>query len=248
MVVAVLGLGEAGSRLAADLLAAGCTVRGWDPARTPAGIESAASAPEAVRDADVVLSVNAAAAALDAAHSAARGLREDALYADLNTAAPALKRELAGAVPVAFVDVALMGTIPHTGLATPALTSGAGAERFAAVFGALGMPVEVVGRRPGDAAALKLLRSVFMKGMAASALESVAAARAAGVEERVRAELASVIGEPMLARLLEGSRAHARRRVEEMEAAAAYLEQIGVQPRVSRAAAEWLRELASGET
>ena len=67
MEVAVLGLGEAGGRLAADLVAAGCTVRGWDPARRPDGIANADSALEAVRGADVVLSVNSAAVALGAA-------------------------------------------------------------------------------------------------------------------------------------------------------------------------------------
>jgi 3-hydroxyisobutyrate dehydrogenase-like beta-hydroxyacid dehydrogenase len=243
--VAVLGLGEAGGRLASDLAAAGCTVRGWDPARQQEGIVNAEHAASAVRGADVVLSVNAAAVALEAAAAAAPVLREDALFADLNTASPALKRELALVVPVRFVDVALMGTVPHTGLVTSALASGAGAEQFAGLFRALGMPVEVVGDRPGDAAALKLLRSVFMKGMAAAALESLEAARAAGVEERVRADLASVLGEPVLERLVTGSHAHARRRVDEMEAAAEYLRALGVEPRVAEAAAAWLAALAA---
>ena len=67
MEVAVLGLGEAGGRIAADLVAAGCTVRGWDPARRPDGVANADSDLSAVRGADVVLSINAAAVALDAA-------------------------------------------------------------------------------------------------------------------------------------------------------------------------------------
>jgi len=60
MQVAVLGLGEAGGRIAADLAEAGCTVRGWDPVRRPEGLVNAASDREAVRGADVVLSINAA--------------------------------------------------------------------------------------------------------------------------------------------------------------------------------------------
>ena len=96
-----------------------------------------------------------------------------------------------------FADVALIGVVPSSGLATPALASGAGAERFAELFRPLGMPVDVVGPDPGDAAGLKLLRSVFMKGLAAAAIESLEAARAAGVEDRVRADLAAVIGEPL---------------------------------------------------
>ena len=178
MEVAVLGLGEAGGRLAADLGAAGCTVRGWDPARRPDGLLNAESDRAAVAGADVVLSVNAAAVALAVAHGVAGELASGTLYADLNTASPRLKQELAETLPVQFVDVALLGVVPSLGLATPALASGSGAQRFVDLFQPLGMPVEVVGRRPGDAAGLKLLRSVFMKGMAAAAIESIEAARA----------------------------------------------------------------------
>ena len=243
MEVAVLGLGEAGGRIAADLVAAGCEVRGWDPARRPEGIANAASDLDAVRGADVVLSINAATVALSAATRVAGELREDAVYADLNTASPQLKRELADAVPVPFADVALNGVVPSTGLATEALVSGAGAERFAELFRPLGMPVEVIGPEPGDAAGLKLLRSVFMKGIAAAAIESLEAATAAGAEERIRAEIAEVLGGPLLERLLTGSRVHAARRVEEMRAAAAYVQELGVEPRVAAAAVAWLEEL-----
>jgi 3-hydroxyisobutyrate dehydrogenase-like beta-hydroxyacid dehydrogenase len=243
MDVAVLGLGEAGGRIAADLDAAGCTVRGWDPARLAESVDDAAAA---VTRADIVLSVNAASVALDVAADVADALGKDALYADLNTASPQLKRDLADALPVPFADVALIGVVPSTGLATPALASGAGAERFAELFRPLGMPVEVVGPNPGDAAGLKLLRSVFMKGIAAAAVESLEAAKAAGAEERIHAEIAAVLGEPLLERLLTGSRAHAARRVEEMRAAAAYLEELGIEPRIAAAAAAWLEQIRDG--
>lgn len=243
MEVAVLGLGEAGGKIAADLVAAGCSLRAWDPVRQLPGVASAASDREAVRGADVVLSLTTAAYALEAARSVAGELSRDALYADLNTSAPQLKRELADALPVEFADVALIGAVPGLGLAIPALASGAGAARFAELFRPLGMPVEVVGPRPGDAAGLKLLRSVFMKGLAAIAIESLEAAKAAGAEERVRADITGVIGEPLLERLLTGTREHAGRRVEEMRATAAYVEELGVEPRMALAAAEWLVQI-----
>jgi 3-hydroxyisobutyrate dehydrogenase-like beta-hydroxyacid dehydrogenase len=243
MNVAVLGLGEAGGRIAADLAAEGCTVRGWDPVQRPTGIANAGSALDAVRRADVVLSVNAAAVALDVAKDVAGELDGDVLYADLNTASPQLKRDIAEVLPVQFADVALTGVVPTTGLGTRALASGAGAERFAELFRPLGMPVDVVGSSPGDAAGLKLLRSVFMKGMAAAAIESLEAARAVGVEDRVRADIAAAIGEPLLERLLSGSQAHAARRVDEMHAAAAYVDELGIEPRIASASAAWLEQL-----
>ena len=52
-----------------------------------------------------------------------------------------------------------------------------------------------------------------------------------------------MLGEPLLERLVTGSRQHAARRVDEMHAAVAYLEELGIEPRVARAALGWLEEL-----
>lgn len=247
-VVAVLGLGEAGSRLAADLVDAGADVRGYDTDAT-AGIElpGRVSEPElAVAGADVVLSLSTARAALGAASAVLPALRPGALFADLNTAPPELKRELAALVgDTRFADVALLGPVPARGLGTPALASGGGAQAFADVLGPLGMPVDVVSDGPGDAAALKLLRSVFMKSLAAAAIESLDAAEAAGHAEWLRGEIAAVIGEPLLDRLLDGSRRHAARRVDEMQAAQALLVELGVEPRMATATAAVLAGLAA---
>ena len=240
--VALLGLGEAGSRLAADLAAAGAEVRGHDPA-VPASLD-----PEtAVTGADVVLSVNSARAAVAAAAAALPALGPGSVYADMNTAAPELKRELAGLVGGAgavFADVALLGPVPARGLRTPVLASGDGAQAFADALRPLGMPVDVVSTQPGDAATMKLLRSVFMKGLAAAAIESLAGAEAAGQAEWLRGELAAVIGEPLLERLLEGSRTHAGRRVDEMEAACDLLRALGIEPRIAAASASLLSGLS----
>jgi 3-hydroxyisobutyrate dehydrogenase-like beta-hydroxyacid dehydrogenase len=238
--VAVLGLGEAGGRLAADLAAAGAEVRGYDPAVTPEG-----DAGETVAGCDVVLSVNSAAVALAVASSVRDRLGPEAIFADLNTSAPALKRQLAELLADAlFADVALLGPVPARGLATPALASGPGAEAFAAALGPLGMPVEIVSATAGDAARRKLLRSVFMKGVAAATVESLEAATAAGEEEWLRGEIAEVLEGPLVDRFVEGSRVHAKRRIEEMEAAAELLRELGVEPRVAEAAAGVLRQLA----
>jgi 3-hydroxyisobutyrate dehydrogenase-like beta-hydroxyacid dehydrogenase len=250
--VAVLGLGEAGSRLASDLAAAGVDVRGYDPVGTQvAGLSVTADHPaSAVAGCDVVLSVNAAKVAFDVAGTVLPALASGAVYADLNTTAPSLQRELAGlagASGVRYADVALLRPVLHGGLLTPALASGTGAQRFADLFGPLGMPVTVVSREAGDAAALKLLRSVFMKGLAASVVESVRAAEASAHADWLRAEIADVIGEPLLERLLEGSRTHAARRADEMEAASDLLRELGVEPHVASASASLLAGLAEAD-
>lgn len=249
--IAVLGLGEAGGTIASGLAAAGCAVRGWDPLveSAPRAVDRAGSPTEAVTGAALVLGLTTAAHAVDAVTSVVSVLTAEQVYADLNTTSPSLKRDVAALVAptgAAFADVALLGPVPARGIATPALASGNGAERFGELLRPLGMPVEVVGTEPGEAAGLKLVRSVFMKGVAASVFESIEAAKARGAEAWLRREIAEVIGDPLLERLLQGSVTHAERRLDEMEASAAYLEELGVEPRVSRAAAGWLRQLTTG--
>jgi 3-hydroxyisobutyrate dehydrogenase-like beta-hydroxyacid dehydrogenase len=248
----MIGLGEAGSAIAADLVAAGASVRGWDPvARAPGGVEAAADAPAAVAGADVVISANSASVARDVAQSVAGVLVEGQVFADLNTATPALKRELAETVGPAgalFADVALIGPVPGNGLRTRSLVSGDGAELFAQTLGPLGMPVTVVSTEPGAAAARKLARSVFAKGLAAAIGESLAVAEQLGFEDWLYADLERTLEDAdgaLLRRLIDGSRSHAVRRVDEMTAAAEMLEEAGVEPRIASASEAWLRSLAA---
>ncbi len=248
--VAVLGLGEAGRLLAADLVQAGVEVHGYDPyAGDEATVSVRASDPESAVDrCDIVLSVNTAKVAVAVAKAAVSAMSEGALYADLNTASPATKRELAAiarSAGVRFADVALLGPVTARGLATPALASGDGARPFAEALAPLGMPVEVVSDEAGVAATLKLLRSVFMKGLAASALESLRAGQAAGCREWLEGQIAEVIGRPLLDRLVQGSYQHAARRADEMEAARELLLDLEVEPRVVAAAASLLAEIAA---
>jgi 3-hydroxyisobutyrate dehydrogenase-like beta-hydroxyacid dehydrogenase len=248
--IAVLGLGEAGAAIAGDLIEAGARVAGFDPrAGAGDGLPRAESAEAAVQGAELVLSLNSAEAALFAARSVASSLRDGQVFADLNSAGAPLKRELAELVEPSgalFADVALMAPVPGRGVRTPALVSGSGADQFAERMANFGMPVEIVGAEPGQAAVRKLLRSVFMKGLAASAIEALSAAAAAGCEDWLREEIAAELTSADAARLerLEtGSRRHAARRVHEVRDASALLRELGIEPRVSEAAAGWLAQL-----
>ena len=79
-------------------------------------------------------------------------------------------------------------------------------------------------------------------------LESLAAADAAGHAEWLESEIAAVIGEPLLERLVDGSRRHAARRVDELEAARDLLRELGVEPRITAASASVLAELFGKES
>jgi Domain of unknown function (DUF1932). len=82
-----------------------------------------------------------------------------------------------------------------------------------------------------------------MKGMAAAALESLAAAEAAGHAGWARHQLDEAIGEQLVERLLDGSRRHAARRVDEMQAACELLVSLDVEPRIAAASRDVLADL-----
>jgi len=252
-VIAVLGFGEAGSLLARDLVAAGAVVRGYDPkVSAPDGVTGTGSDSEAVADADLVLSVNQASESVAALEASLGALGSRALWADLNTAAPAVKRRLAviGAkrgVPV--TDVAMMAPVPGQGLRVPMLASGDGAGSVAAILGRLGANIEVLDGPAGLAATRKLLRSVFYKGMAASIVEALEAARAAGLEDWLTGHIAEDLAKQdgaTLARIVTGTRQHAVRRGHEMAAAAEMLTDLGIEP-IMAAASEHLHERLARE-
>ncbi|MFC4496970.1 DUF1932 domain-containing protein [Streptomyces ovatisporus] len=255
-VVAVLGLGEAGGSLAGDLASAGATVRGYDPAavKVPEGVTRTGSEAEAAAGADVVLSVNSASAAHAALLAGAGSVRPGAVWADLNTASPGAKRELARTAAehgVDFADFAIMAPVPRRGLRVPMLAAGPGAAGAARLLSDLGASVELIEGPPGRAAERKLLRSVFFKGLAAAVVEALEAGRAAGCEEWVRENIVSELSQAdsgTVERLVEGTHRHAVRRTAEMAAAADMLAELGVQPSVAAASRDLLARLAAGKS
>ncbi|WP_433372701.1 DUF1932 domain-containing protein [Actinoplanes sp. CA-142083] len=252
MIIAVLGLGEAGGLISAGLAEAGAQVRGYDPkVAPPPGVQQCGSDAEACEGAALVLSLNSAADAPQALAEGLPGCAPGTLWADLNTASPAEKLALqeTAADRVRVVDVALMSPVPGHGLLTPMTASGPAASEYAAVMRPLGAAVDVLDGPVGAAATHKLLRSVFYKGLAAAVLEATAAARAAGLSEWLRGNIAEELiraDSATLQRLLTGSKTHAVRRIHEMEAAERLLGDLGVPARVTRASRDWLADLADG--
>lgn len=231
--VAIVGLGEVGRIYGAALVERGHRVTGFDPFVTEpiAGVEVRPSLAEAVADVEVVLVLTAASVSLRVAADAAPYLAPAATYVDCTSSAPGTKQELVGVFAersdVRVVDVAILGPVIQLGVRTPLMAAGEGGAVVATVMAPLGASVEVVeDGRPGDAMAHKLLRSVFMKGLASVVVEAVTAGRAAGREEWIRGQIANMIagdGQAVIDRFLTGTVKHAARRSVEMRATAEYL-------------------------
>ena len=262
--IGIVGFGEAGSSIAAGLVKEGAEVVATDARLdTPAGDELrrraeegsvalVASIAEVVPEADVVLSLVTANAAEPVAKALAGHVAEGQLVADLNSTSPGLARrvgEILAPSGASFVDVSVMAAVPPNGHRVPMLASGPDAARFVELATDLGMQVELVGEEIGAASAVKMLRSLLVKGLEVLLLDACLAADRYGATERVLTSMNG--GLPMhdwqeLATYLLGRTAqHAERRGHELEEAAATLEELGMDPGVPHAGARRLLWAAS---
>jgi 3-hydroxyisobutyrate dehydrogenase-like beta-hydroxyacid dehydrogenase len=256
--ICLLGFGEVGQTLAADLRAQVDGIAAWDlkfvdPASVPVlaasrlGVTAAADARSAVANADIVISAVTAAQIGEAALSVAAHLKRDAYYFDLNSTSPAAKQGAAARIDAAggrFVEAAIMSPIAPRRLASPLLLGGSHAESFLPLATRLGFTgAQLFSKQLGAASAAKMCRSVVVKGLEALMLESLMTARKFGVEQAVLDSLQSTPpadawrtqGRYMIARAL----VHGRRRAEEMREAARTVAEAGLVPRMSGACAEW---------
>lgn len=253
MHIAVLGLGEAGSIYAADLAARGASVVGTDlhVAVTADGVRIAADVASAVHGADLVLSLVGAGSAASVLADALPAMQASAVYADMNTSGPEAKHALAEVAAergIRFVDVAILAPVPRQRIDTPLLLSGSGVDMLQPLLAELRIPATNVGSDPGAAASRKLLRSVFMKGLAAVVIESVTAAQAFGAEEWVMGQIASELGgsgDEALRHLIDGTMKHAVRREAEMIEVREMLDALGAAHPMTDGTIEWMRAIAS---
>ncbi len=254
--VALVGFGEAGESFARSPGWRG-DARGWDilPERRAAmagcGIETADNAADALGDRAFLLSLVTADAALDAAREYAPLLPEGALWCDMNSVAPGTKRAAAATIEAAggrYVDVAVMAPVDK-GMAVPLLISGPHALAAQPLLEALGFTnVREVGDEVGRASAIKMIRSVMVKGLEALSWECAAAAEAAGVFDEVMASL-DASDKPIgwagrVAYNRERMERHGLRRAAEMEESAETLQGLGVEPVMTRGTVELQRRAA----
>jgi 3-hydroxyisobutyrate dehydrogenase-like beta-hydroxyacid dehydrogenase len=258
--VALIGFGEAGEKFAR---AGGWHghARGWDikPERRTLmakyGVETAADARGALQRAGIAISLVTADAALAAARDYAPLLPSQSLWCDMNSASPATKQAAAAAVEEAggrYVDVAVMAPVDAE-LAVPMLVAGRHSAAAKQLLEALGFSnVRIVGDEVGRAAAIKLIRSVMVKGIEALSAECAEAAEAAGVLDEVVASLdASDKHGSWAERIgynLGRMELHGLRRAAEMEESADTLLGLGVDPVMTRATAERQRRAGQERT
>jgi len=268
--IAFIGLGEAGQAVGRGLLAQGAKLRAYDilfddaandgrlrRAAESLGVGVARNHVEAVRDADIVFLAVTASSTLAAARSCLPALRQGQLFLDINSVSPQRKIEAAALVAptgAAYVDVAVMAPVAPYDHKVPCLIGGPGAEALLPRARALGMNMEFVSSDVGQASAIKMFRSIMIKGLEALVLESMVAAAEYGVQERVLASLTetfpSLDWEKLSGYMIERVVSHGKRRASEMREVAETLNGIGLEPIMASATAarqQWLADLGVKE-
>ncbi|MXN64022.1 DUF1932 domain-containing protein [Stappia sp. GBMRC 2046] len=206
---------------------------------------------DALTTAQIVFSLVTADQALVAARAAASYLAAGALWLDCNSCAPDTKRQAAQTIESAggrYVDVAVMAPVHPKRHLVPLLLSGPHAGEAAGVLEELGMRPAIAGASIGEASAIKMIRSVMIKGLEALTAECFLAARRAGVDAQVLASLKA--SDPDIDWQKRGSynfermMVHGARRAAEMREVAATLKSLGLPDRMASATADWQDEVA----
>ena len=267
--IGFIGFGEAGSTIAQGLRSAGAgRLFAYDiQADTPpagtriqqrareSGTTLVPSPAELSASSDVLLSTVTSSSALDAAHQAAPHLSSRHVYADLNSVSPAMKRQLDEVITNAgarFVEAAVMAPVLPYGHRVPMLLGGPAAAAFAELMAPFGLRLQVLDPsvRIGSAAAVKMCRSIVVKGLEALMVECVLGATRFEADALVFASLNESfpgIDWKKLADYMTGRVVvHGERRAREMEEVSETLRAVGIEPIMAEATArrqEWAARL-----
>ena len=264
--VGLVGYGEVGRILAEDLRAQDVKVIAYDiklggskasALREHAvahGVRLAASHADLVTQADFIVSAVTASQAVPVAQACAPAVKAGTFFLDFNSASPGAKQRAAKLIDISggrYVEGAVMTSIPPYRIKVPLLLGGAAAEELAPLLIQLGFNAKVASKQLGISSALKMCRSIMIKGLEAMTIECFTTARAYGVEDAVLASFAETFpgidwekqGSYFFQRVIE----HGRRRAEEVREVAETVREIGLTPWSAQGTAErqaWVADLA----
>jgi 3-hydroxyisobutyrate dehydrogenase-like beta-hydroxyacid dehydrogenase len=265
--IGVIGYGEVGKIFASGLKACAQGMYAWDlkfaaPATgdaerahaAHAGVTAQGSMRELCETCDLIISAVTASNTLAVAQEAAQFIRPGTVFLDLNSASPGTKQRAAAALEAEgahYVEAGVMTSVPPYGIKVPMLLGGARAAELAALLQSWDMDAKAVGDKLGVASAIKMCRSVMIKGLEALVIESYTTARAYGVEDHVLPTLQETFpsidwsqqGAYFFSRVVQ----HGQRRAEEMRESANTVKEAGFEPFMASAIADkqqWVADRA----
>ena len=267
--IGLIGYGEVGKTFSAGLKDKPGVVAMavWDlklahPATQQAELAHAATAGVAAQPSvralceasNLIISAVTASSTLAVAQEVAQCIRPGTIFLDLNSASPGTKQQCAALIDAAgghYVEAGVMTSVPPYGIRVPMLLGGARAAELAPLLTAWGMDAKAVSDRLGVASAIKMCRSIMIKGLEALVIESYTTARAYGVEDQVLPTLRETFpsidwsgqGAYFFSRVVQ----HGQRRAEEMRESANTVREAGFEPLMTAAIAskqQWVADQA----
>jgi 3-hydroxyisobutyrate dehydrogenase-like beta-hydroxyacid dehydrogenase len=267
--ISLIGFGEVGGIFGHDFSTAGFQVSIYDillntePSRAAmlskaqrCNVRACDTFEADILGADLVISAVTASSAANVASQAVPYLRSGQIYLDINSVSPETKREIARTLSesaATFVEAAVMAPVAPQRIKVPMLLGGARASDAASVLNGIGMNVQPVSEQVGVASAIKMCRSIIIKGLEAITVESMFTARRYGAERLVLESLAATypqmgwtttLPDYLISRVAE----HGKRRAAEMREAAQAVTDAGLEPLTALATAQrqdWLAQAVS---
>jgi 3-hydroxyisobutyrate dehydrogenase-like beta-hydroxyacid dehydrogenase len=208
------------------------------------GVSLRNSLRDAVDGATIIISAVTASEAEAVAKDAAQYLKPEQIFMDVNSAAPSTKQRAAASVEAVgahYIECAVMAPVLKPGLGVQILAGGAKAEAIATRMNALGMNLEAVSQDYGRASAMKLCRSIMIKGLEALMVDCSEASEKWGVKEPVFASLIASFPSIDWYKLSDDMRervaTHGVRRSAEMREAGEMLLALDMNPELAQAVA-----------
>jgi len=253
--IGFLGFGEAARSFAQSLTARQTRIRlfAWDILLDGSGRSAAMreimaahevemlSGPDSFGNCDLIFSAVTASQCLGAIGSLAPFVRPGQSIIDINSVAPAIKRQAAdtiGTYGAAYLDMAVMAPVHPNGHGTAVCVAGPTVGELWPILEDMGFNGQVVGTEAGAATAIKMVRSLFVKGLEAITVEALLAAEASGCFDIILASLAASypgLGWPTIASYhLDRVISHGKRRSEEMLMSAETLNALGLNGNLAR--------------
>ena len=265
----VIGYGEVGKIFAAGFKAKPCigSVATWDVKfkqeacgsaeiahAARASVQACASMRTLCESSSLIMSAVTAANTRAVAQEAAQFILPGTVYLDLNSASPGTKQECAALIDAAgghYVEAGVMTSVPPYGIKVPMLLGGLLATELAERLSKMELNVKAVSDKIGVASAIKMCRSVMIKGLEALVIESYSTARAYGVEDQMIATLQetfpSIDWQAQGAYFFSRVAQHGQRRAEEMRESARTVQEAGIEPLMTSAIAakqQWVADQA----
>ncbi len=248
--IGFIGFGEVGRAFGREIRTKGADVFYYDIAnKKPESWVSFLSLPDLIERCDIILSTSSTQVAVEVAQEASRFLTPGKIYADMNSTSASVKTRIAGIIEPSradFIEGAILSAVGETGPKASILVCGKRGEEFSRLMNQLGLiNLNYFSPRVGEASQVKMIRSVFSKGVECLLLETLIAGRRAGVAEYLWKDIVDFMTKNSFDKVAENwIKTHAtafERRYHEMVQVIETLKEMGVEPVMTQGTTDFFK-------